>query len=67
LVDYVLEKASSGVKRDYIFAISLVDIRKGPEHVTEKALKVPKGCILIINAAAESDMLIFVAGILAGK
>jgi len=67
LRDYVLEKAGSKFTSDALSSISIDDIRLGPANVTEKLLKVPKGSVIIVNAAAESDMHVFAAGILAGK
>jgi hypothetical protein len=67
LRDYVLEKAGSKFTKDDIFSISLKDIRSGPQIVTEQLLIAPKGSVIIVNAAAESDMFVFAAGVLAGK
>jgi uncharacterized protein YgbK (DUF1537 family) len=67
LRDYVLEKAGSKFTVDDFVSISIEDIRRGIEHVTEKLLKVRKGSVVIVNAAAETDMHVFAAGILAGK
>jgi hypothetical protein len=67
LRDWVLEKAGSKFTADYLFSISLEDIRRGPETVTEKLLSAPKRSVIIVNAAAESDMFVFAAGVLAGK
>jgi hypothetical protein len=67
LRDYVLEKGSSRFTRDDLFSISLEDIRRGPKNVTEKLLSAPRRSVIIVNAAAESDMYVFAAGILAGQ
>jgi len=67
LRDYVLEKAGSKFTKENIFSISIADIRSGPRNVTEQLLTAPKGCVIIVNAAAESDMFVFAAGVLAGK
>jgi hypothetical protein len=67
LRDYVLEKAGSKFTKDDIFSISLEDTRSGPQIVTEQLLVAPKGSVIIVNAAAESDMFVFAAGVLAGK
>ncbi|KAG0650354.1 L-threonate dehydrogenase [Hyphodiscus hymeniophilus] len=67
LRDYVLEKAGSRFTSDDLFSISLDDIRRGPEIVTEKLLTAPKRSVIIVNAAAESDMFVFAAGILAAE
>jgi len=62
-----LEKAGSKFTKENIFSISIADIRSGPRNVTEQLLSAPKGCVIIVNAAAESDMFVFAAGVLAGK
>jgi hypothetical protein len=67
LRDWVLEKAGSRFTKDDLFSISLGDIRRGPESVTEKLISAPKRSVIIVNAAAESDMFVFAAGVLAGK
>jgi hypothetical protein len=67
LRDWVLEKAGSRFTKDDLFSISLEDIRRGPESVTEKLISAPKKSVIIVNAAAESDMFVFAAGVLAGK
>jgi hypothetical protein len=67
LKDYVLEKAGFKFSMGDIFSISLEDIRCGPGIVTEKLLEAPRSSVIIVNAAAESDMYVFAAGILAGK
>jgi hypothetical protein len=66
LRDYVLEKGGSRFT-DNLSSISLEDIRRGPESVTEKLMSTPKRSVIIVNAAAESDMYVFAAGIIAGK
>lgn len=65
LRDYVLEKTGSRFTKDNLYSITLDDIRKGgPKGVTEKLLAAPKGSVIIVNAAAESDMFVFAAGVL---
>jgi uncharacterized protein YgbK (DUF1537 family) len=63
----VSEKAGSKFTKDGIFSISMQDIRTGPRNVTEKLLNAPKGSVIIVNAAAESDMFVFAAGALAAE
>ncbi|EAW07295.1 uncharacterized protein ACLA_020000 [Aspergillus clavatus NRRL 1] len=59
LRDYVMEKAPGR------FTPEQGDIRNGgPERVYEKLMSFPKGGVVIVNAAAESDMHVFVAGLL---
>lgn len=63
LRDYVLEKAGGKFTEQNIFSITLEDIRLGgAEKVTERLLEVPRGSVVIVNAAAESDMAIFALG-----
>lgn len=63
LRDYVLEKAGSKFKPEDIFSITLKDIRVGgPERVTARLQDVPKGSVVIVNAAAEEDMHVFALG-----
>ena len=63
LRDYVLEKAGGKFTEKNLFSITLQDIRVGgPSKVTERLLEIPPGSVIIVNAAAESDMAIFAAG-----
>ncbi|KAL4948670.1 hypothetical protein BDW69DRAFT_176033 [Aspergillus filifer] len=67
LRDYVLEKAPGRFRAEEIHSVSLNDIRVGgPEGVRDKLLGfgVGNGGVVIVNAAAESDMYVFVAGLL---
>ncbi|OGM46743.1 hypothetical protein ABOM_005075, partial [Aspergillus bombycis] len=65
LRDYVLEKAAGRFQPEQLHSISIHDIRVGgPEAVFEKLMGIPRGGVIIINAAAESDMHVFVAGLL---
>lgn len=67
LRDYVLEKAGTQFKEDNLFSVTLQDIRLGPERTAERLLSAPKRSVIIVNSAAESDMYVFVAGLLRGK
>jgi len=67
LRDYVLEKAGKRFKHEDLFSVTLQDIRSGPDRIAERLLSAPKGSVVIVNAAAESDMYIFVTGLLRGK
>ncbi|KAI3027418.1 hypothetical protein CBS147347_4498 [Aspergillus niger] len=68
LHDYVLEKAPGRFTPEQIHSITIEDIRvNGPSTICEKLLALPKGSIVIVNAAAESDMHVFVAGLLKAK
>ncbi|KNG88608.1 hypothetical protein ANOM_003545 [Aspergillus nomiae NRRL 13137] len=65
LRDYVLEKAAGRFQPEQLHSISIHDIRVGgPEAVFEKLMDIPRGGVIIVNAAAESDMHVFVAGLL---
>ncbi|KAJ5131373.1 uncharacterized protein N7515_007412 [Penicillium bovifimosum] len=66
LRDYVAEKAGSGrFTEGQVCSVTIEEIRiGGPEAVCEKLLAVPVGGVIIVNAAAESDMDVFVAGLL---
>ncbi|GAQ10433.1 hypothetical protein ALT_7754 [Aspergillus lentulus] len=65
LKDYVMEKAPGRFAPEQLHSITIEDIRKGgPQAVYEKLMSFPKGGVVIVNAAAESDMHVFVAGLL---
>jgi len=64
---YVLEKCGSRFDDSSFLSVTLDDIRiGGPAGVTKKLLSVAPGSntVVIVNAAAESDMHVFVAGLL---
>lgn len=68
LREYIEEKAPGKFKPEDIISVSIDDIRYGgPSKVEEKLLSLASGSIVIVNAAAESDMDIFSAGLLAGR
>ncbi|THC91897.1 hypothetical protein EYZ11_008649 [Aspergillus tanneri] len=65
LRDYVKEKAPGRFNPEQLHSVTVGEIRTGgPEAVYDKLMTVPKGGVVIINAAAESDMHVFVAGLL---
>ncbi|KAJ5948215.1 hypothetical protein N7466_001230 [Penicillium verhagenii] len=65
LRDYVQEKAPARFSVDQLHSVTIDEIRRGgPEAVCEKLLASPVGGVVIVNAAAESDMHVFVAGLL---
>jgi uncharacterized protein YgbK (DUF1537 family) len=67
LRDYVMEKAPGRFAPEQLHSITIEDIRTGgPQAVYEKLMSFPKEGVVIINAAAESDMHVFVAGLLLG-
>ncbi|KAK2055340.1 hypothetical protein LY76DRAFT_596144 [Colletotrichum caudatum] len=64
---YVLEKCGSRFDDSSFLSVTLDDIRiGGPAGVTKRLLSVAPGSntVVIVNAAAESDMHVFVAGLL---
>ncbi|EON69865.1 hypothetical protein W97_09128 [Coniosporium apollinis CBS 100218] len=68
LRDYILEKAGHRFTEHDFLSVTLTDIRAGgPDEVTKKLLEAPKGKVIIVNAAAESDMYVFAAGLLAAE
>lgn len=68
LRDYVLEKAPGRLAVDQLHSVTIDEIRRGgPDAVCEKLLIAPAGGVVIVNAAAESDMHVFVAGLLLGQ
>ncbi|KAF7117113.1 hypothetical protein CNMCM5793_005797 [Aspergillus hiratsukae] len=65
LRDYVMEKAPGRFAPEQLHSITIEDIRiGGPDAVYEKLMSLPKEGVFIVNAAAESDMHVFVAGLL---
>ena len=62
-----MEKAPGRYQPEQLHSITIEDIRVGgPEGVSEKLVSLPRGGVVIVNAAAESDMHVFVAGLLLG-
>lgn len=67
LKDYVMEKAPGRFTPEQLYSVSIDEIRNGgPDGVCEKLVSLPRGGVVIVNAAAESDMHVFVAGLLLG-
>lgn len=67
LRDYVVEKSGGRITADQVVSVSVGDIRiGGPEGVCERLMGVKGGKVVVVNAAAESDMHVFVAGLLLG-
>ncbi|KAH7134055.1 hypothetical protein EDB81DRAFT_870735 [Dactylonectria macrodidyma] len=67
LRDYIVEKCGSRFDSSSFVSITLDDIRLGgPSRVAERLLASPAGpkTVFIVNAAAESDMHVFVSGLL---
>ncbi|EGY22028.1 hypothetical protein VD0002_g4074 [Verticillium dahliae] len=70
LRQYILEKCGSRFNESSFLSITIDDIRVGgPEGVKAKLLSRPAGSdgVVIVNAAAESDMDVFVSGLLAAE
>jgi len=68
LRDYLIEKAGHRFSEDNIHSITIEDVRVGgPERVAEKLRSVQKGSAVIVNAADESDMFVFAAGLVAAE
>ncbi|RSL76857.1 hypothetical protein BHE90_004951 [Fusarium euwallaceae] len=64
---YVMEKCGARFDESCFISITIEDIRLGgPARVAKKLLSVEtcSNCVFIVNAAAESDMHVFVAGLL---
>lgn len=67
LRDYVREKAPGRYTAEQLHSVTIEEIRRGgPEAVCQKLLDSPAGGVVVVNAAAESDMHVFVAGLLLG-
>lgn len=61
------EKAPGRFGDGQICSIGIEDVRAGgAERVREKLVSLPQGAIVVVNAAAEADMAVFVAGLLQG-
>jgi uncharacterized protein YgbK (DUF1537 family) len=68
LRDWVVEKSKGSIKADAIVSLSLASIRTGgPGKICEELTSMPKGSVVIVNAAAEEDIDVVVLGILEGK
>lgn len=65
LRDYVVEKSKGRITADRVQSVSLEDIRVGgPERVAVLLASFPKGSIIIANAVVDTDMEVFVLGVL---
>ncbi|KAM0249712.1 hypothetical protein ACHAQJ_008914 [Trichoderma viride] len=68
LVDYVVEKSAGYILRNAIFSVSLQDLRvSGASGVTRKLLSVPPRSVVIVNAVVDTDMEVFVQGLLRAR
>ncbi|KAL3440670.1 NADP-dependent oxidoreductase domain-containing protein [Aspergillus insuetus] len=62
---YVVEKSGGSITKDRVQSISLEDIRNGgPQLVAESLLSFEKGTVIIVNAVVDTDMEVFVLGLL---
>jgi uncharacterized protein YgbK (DUF1537 family) len=65
LKEYVLEKAGSRYTSRDVVSVTLEDIRVGGlDAIAAKLLSVPKGAMVIMNAATDEDMLLFCLALL---
>ncbi|KAH8175175.1 NAD-binding of NADP-dependent 3-hydroxyisobutyrate dehydrogenase domain-containing protein [Sarocladium implicatum] len=70
LQQYILEKCGSRFNSSSFTSITLEDLRVGgPDRVEEKLLSGERSAnrVIIVNAVADSDMDVFVAGLLAAE
>ncbi|KAE8421582.1 NADP-dependent oxidoreductase domain-containing protein [Aspergillus pseudocaelatus] len=68
LIDYVVEKSNGSIPRHRVQSISLLDIREGGvSAVAKKLLEFAQGSIIIVNAMIDTDLEIFVLGLLQAK
>lgn len=68
LREWVAEKTEGRISADSVAAVSLEDIRiGGPQRVTERLLALPRGSVCIVNAASDTDLAVFVQGLLAAE
>lgn len=67
LKKYVAEKSRGKIGEDQVQSISLEDVRKGgPDIVARKIQIFPKGTVIIVNAVVDTDMEVFMQGLLEG-
>ncbi|MEZ5039705.1 MAG: four-carbon acid sugar kinase family protein [Saprospiraceae bacterium] len=64
LPKYVEEKTKGRIKSDQVYGLSLQTIREGgPPAVKAALVQIPKGAVIIINAADDRDIEVAVKGI----
>lgn len=67
LARYIVEKSKGSINEERARSISLDDIRiGGASRVTERLLSFPKKSIVIVNSVVDTDMDVFVQGLLDG-
>jgi uncharacterized protein YgbK (DUF1537 family) len=65
LRDYVLEKSKGKIAADRVRSVSIEDMRVGgPPRIAELLASFPTGSIIIANAVVDTDMELFVLGVL---
>ncbi|KAL4999461.1 NADP-dependent oxidoreductase domain-containing protein [Aspergillus recurvatus] len=65
---YVVEKSDGSIAEDCVQSISLDDIRTGgPQAVAKKLLAFERGSVIIINAVVDTDIEVFMLGLLEAK
>ncbi|KAL4926184.1 NADP-dependent oxidoreductase domain-containing protein [Aspergillus undulatus] len=68
LKKYVVEKSDGSIAEERVHSVSLEDIRTGgPNAVAEKLLSVVKGGVIVVNAVVDTDMEVFMLGLLTAK
>ncbi|KAL4915696.1 NADP-dependent oxidoreductase domain-containing protein [Aspergillus aurantiobrunneus] len=65
---YVVEKSHGLIAENRVHSISLEDIRTGgPQAVATKLLTCERGSIIVVNSVLDTDMEVFVLGLLSAK
>lgn len=65
LREYVVEKSKGSISPERVHSVSLQDIRLGGHaRVAEVLLALPAGSVVIVNAVVDTDMEVFVQGLL---
>jgi uncharacterized protein YgbK (DUF1537 family) len=65
LPTYAEEKSNGRIKAGEVQCVGLDELRRGgPDAITARLLALPRGSLVVINAAALADLDVFVAGLL---
>ncbi|KAK6378880.1 hypothetical protein LTS17_006583 [Exophiala oligosperma] len=68
LKDYVAEKSKGAITAEQVESISLKDVREGgASGVAARLLGFQRKCVVIVNAVVDTDMEIFVQGLLQAR
>lgn len=68
LKDWVTEKTGGAVSGGQVASVTIEDIRRGgPDQVAERLKSLSSGSCCIVNALEYSDLVVFVAGLLAAE